>query len=387
MATGATLKLAGEACATCPARGGKCVPPEPAALGATPKLAVVGEFPRGAELEHGHPLAGGGGRMLARGLKTIGLSRHDVHWTNAILCKPPFDAKGLASAAKHCAERLRRELASSGATAVVPLGPLGLKGILQPKNKPQLLKWRGSISEVRWPAGEGASGGVEGLQHRAFVLSTLDPGFVLRAPKWGPVLELDVARIGRVLENGFTPPEDAPHRKLVVPKSREALTAALGSLGPIVSGDVETVGLGPTATALVCLGFSDGTTTVVVPWSKANNGLESWWHFPDSVAAELSSFLAARTMVSHNGPAFDHIVMRRYGINIGAWDDTLLASHALAGHMPKNLAHVATQHLDVPPWKQFEDRNATLDRLWTYNGRDCLYTILTWFEMRKHMSL
>lgn len=386
MATGAALKLAGESCSTCPARGGKCVPPEPPPAGGRAQLAVVGEFPRGADLENGAPLSGSGGRMLLRGLKTIGLRRHDIHWTNAILCKPPVDAKGLAGAAKHCAERLRAELAASSASVVVPLGPLGLKGVLASKSKPQILKWRGSVSTVQWPADPGELPQGPVLARSTFVLPTLDPGFVLRAPKWGPVLETDIARVGRVLEHGFTAPEDEPGRELLIAKTRAQLSAALSRLGNDVSFDVETVGLGPTSTSLVCFGLSDGRLTVVVPWSKASNGLEAFWLDPVSVAAEVSTALATRTAITHNGPAFDHIVAARYGLRIAAWDDTLLASHALAGHMPKNLAHVVTQHLDVPPWKQLEDRGASIERLWVYNGRDCLYTILAWFEMRKAMT-
>lgn len=373
MSSGGVLRLAGAACDTCPARGGKCVPPEYAAFGATPKLAVVGEFPRGAELEHGIPLSGSGGRMLTRGLKTIGLSRHEVHFTNAILCKPPNDPKQLAAAAKACAPRLRAELAAVAPTAVVPLGPLALRATLDHPKKLQILKWRGSVSRAPWAP-------------EPWVLPTLDPGFVLRAPKWGPVLETDITRVGRILENGFAAPEDSEGRVVVVPKTRDSLTHALGSLGGVVSGDVETVGLGPTSTSLVCLGFSDGKTTVVVPWSRASNGLEAFWLDPAGVAAQISGALATRTVVTHNGPAFDHIVFARYGIHLGAWDDTLLATHALAGHMPKNLAHVVTQHLDVPPWKQLEDRGASIERLWNYNARDCLYTILAWHELLRDMT-
>jgi hypothetical protein len=200
------------------------------------------------------------------------------------------------------------------------------------------------------------------------------------------VLETDIARVGRVLEHGFTAPENEPGRELAICKTREQLTNALRRLGPVVSGDVETLGLGPTATPLVCCGFSDGRLTIVVPWSKASNGIDAFWREPAGVAAELSATLATRTVVTHNGPAFDHIVFARYGIILSAWEDTLLASHALAGHMPKNLAHVVTQHLDVPPWKQLEDRGASIERLWIYNGRDCLYTILAWFELKKALQ-
>lgn len=384
MPTGAALRLAGASCDTCPARLGKCVPPEPPPAGGRAQLAVVGEFPRGAELESGKPLSSGGGRMLTRGLKTIGLNHHDIHWTSAILCKPPFDAKGLASAGKHCAERLRLELAASGAPAVVPLGPIGLKGILASKAKLQILKWRGSVSTVH--LGERALSGALADGRGTYVLPTLDPGFVLRAPKWGPVLETDIARVGRVLEHGFLAPEDWEGREIVIAKTRAALTSALARLGGCVSFDVETLGLGPTQTPLVCFGVSDGRLTVVIPWSKASNGLDSFWVDPAGVAAECSATLAPRITVTHNGPAFDHIVAARYGIHIGAWEDTLLASHALAGHMPKNLAHVVTQHLDVPPWKQLEDRGASIERLWIYNGRDCLYTILVWFELQKALK-
>jgi hypothetical protein len=198
------------------------------------------------------------------------------------------------------------------------------------------------------------------------------------------VLEIDVARIGRVLDHGFTAPEDSPERKLWIPKTRDSLRAALASLAHrAVSFDVETVGLGPTQTALVCYGLSDGALTVVIPWSKASNGLEPFWKDGGREAAELTSeALAYRAAVTHNGPAFDHIVAARYGIRIQRWEDTLLLAHAMAGHMPKNLAHVVTLYLDVPPWKQLEDRGVDIERLHVYNGRDCLYTALAWEASR-----
>src|SRR5690606_4547677 len=115
-------------------------------------------------------------------------------------------------------------------------------------------------------------------------------------------------------------------------------------------------------------------------------GSTPWWHWPDRVAAMLSSTLASRVSVTHNGPAFDHIVEARYGIRVGAWEDTLIAAHAVASHMPKGLAHVVTQYLDVPPWKEFEDRNADLERLWIYNARDTLYTILAWRALREELE-
>ena len=367
--TGAELRLAGAECDKCPARDGVCVRPEPATGKA--RLAIVGEAPTRAELEAGGAWRNHSARVLGRGLATLKLRRGDVHWTNAVLCD--CSPKNLPRARKACAKRLRTELAACGAEAIVPVSALALHSVLDTSKKPQLLKWRGSVSRASWGA---------------WVLPTVHPMFAMRAPKWLPVLELDVARVGRVLASGFTPPEEDPRRRFIVPRSIAELEVALQLLAPAadVSFDVETVGLGPTRTMLVCFGISDGTTTIVIPWSRAANGLEPFWAFPQLVLDRLNAELATRKAVTHNGPAFDFVVSARYGIIFaGGWEDTLLAFHALQGHMPKNLAHVVTQWLDVPPWKQLEDRGVDIERLWYYNGRDCLYTILVWHEIKKAM--
>ena len=389
------------------------MPPEKAPERA--RLAVVGEQPGRNELEQGRPFIGASGRMLERGLRTIGLRRSDCHWTNAVPCD--CHPRDLPKARKACAKRLREELAATGASVVMPVGKLALHSTLDLRRKPEILKWRGSVSPAPWksyaetPAtadsaarrspetssGVSSRGPVESSvsadasaapgsagRGAVWVLPTVHPAFVMRAPKWGPVLEIDVARVGRVLANGFAAPEEDTRRRLLIPKTLDALRSALAALAPgaDVAFDVETVGLGPTRTALVCFGISDGTTTIVVPWSREANGLERFWGFPARALALVNAALASRVVVTHNGPAFDHIVARRYGISIRAWEDTLLAAHATEGHMPKNLAHVVTRGLDVPPWKQLEDRGVDIERLWVYNGRDCLYTILRWLQMK-----
>jgi hypothetical protein len=207
---------------------------------------------------------------------------------------------------------------------------------------------------------------------------------------WERVFNIDVARVGRLLQlvdagAQWQPPENDPQHRIIIARTRDTLRRALGLLrSGFVSFDVETVGLGPTETALVCFGLSDGNTTVVVPWSLARDGAKPWWSHPREVADEISAAMRRMVIVTHNGPAFDHIVamrhwlQQRHGIIFDKWEDTILAYHDLHSHYPKHLAHVVTQYLDVPPWKQLEDRTADLERLWFYNARDCLYTILAW---------
>jgi hypothetical protein len=107
--------------------------------------------------------------------------------------------------------------------------------------------------------------------------------------------------------------------------------------------------------------------------------------------AELTSaaLLKAPAVITHNGPAFDHVVATRYGIGDWEkirWEDTLQLAHALESHLPKGLAAVVTRHgIDVAPWKELEDRGVDIERLWIYNGRDCLYTTLLWHAMSERL--
>jgi uracil-DNA glycosylase family 4 len=379
-------KPAGAACAQCPARDTKCVWPEAASnANGRARLAIVGEGPGRNELEQGRPFIGASGRMLMRGMKTLGLQRSDIHWTNAVLCECP--AELLPKAAKQCAARLRAELAAVQAPVVMPVGAFGLQSSLQLPRRPQILKWRGSVSEISYGKATGTGDPAPIVGSGTLVAPTIHPAFIMRAPKWAPVLEIDVARVGRLLAlvsegKRWLPPEAQQGRRVVIARDEGTLLAGLESLGAAVGNDVETVGLGPITTRLVCLALSDGPTTLVIPWSRGRDGRDPWWPFPDRIAAAITRALASRVSVTHNGAAFDFIVEDRYGIHVAKWEDTLLAAHATEAHMPKNLAHVVTQGLDVPPWKQLEDRTADLERLWFYNARDTLYTILRWHQLK-----
>jgi uracil-DNA glycosylase family 4 len=408
-------KPAGAACASCPARAGKCVPPEAAASPHGPRLVVVGDAPSRAELEAGRPFAGQSGKMLQRGLRSLGLQRADVHWTNAILCE--CDPRDMPAARKACQARLTAELAEAVAASpaphpvVMPVGAYALQGALNSKRKPQILKWRGTVTAARFqlpgalaaarledtlgavPVGASRkplpAASPETASAPAFVCPTIHPAYVMRAPAWAPILEIDVERVGRVMASGWQPPEEQAGREIVIARTVEDIGIYCDRLGPEVGFDVETVGLGPTHTRLVCFALSDGPLTVVVPWSKGRDGMVPWWPGASAskqAASIVSRCLAERVAVTHNGPGFDHIVAQRYGLRIARWDDTLLHAHATASHMPKRLAHCVTQSLDVAPWKELENRTATLDRLWGYNAQDTLYTILRWQAVRHEVA-
>ena len=347
------------------------VPPEPA-IGRA-RLAIVGEVPGHTELAKGRPFVGAGGRLLMRGVHhELHLQRGDVHWTYAVPCQ--VSDRELAAARKCCAPRLTAELDACGAPVVMPVGAHGTRSVLGLRSAP-IMKYRGSVSPKPLPNGAAR-----------FVCPTIHPIFALRQPLWMPILERDVCRVGRVMRDGWTAPERLNDRRIVYARRESHLEAALPQLGPIVGADVETVGLGPTETLLVCLALSDGQLTVVVPWARTAAGVRPWWRDGGrNVAALLTETLRDRIAVTHNGPIFDHIVMARYGIHVNRWEDTLQASHAFESHLPRGLDRVATTWLDVGPWKQWEHSKRLTD-LWTYNARDTLYTVLAWHAMKGNVT-
>lgn len=371
-------------CQKCPGRECVFVPPEPAANGAA-AIALIGDSPTKNDLRQRRPFVGQSGRLLGRGLRQlpVALTRGECHWTHAVLCG--VKQKELATARKHCAARLQAELAAAAPSAVVPFGKLALQSTLRLSKCRSIMRWRGTVTPARF-----AEGGKVAL-----VLPTVDPHYLTYTPAWAPVFEVDFARIGRLTQlhdaASWLPLEEAPGREMVVARDLSMLRSALARLasGAPVGFDVETVGLGPTMTPLVCFAISDGQLTVVVPWARDRAGINQWWaqQSAGKVATLVSEAFASRSVVTHNGPAFDHVVMHRYGLRFDRWDDTLLAAHAIASHLPKHLAMVATYHagLDVPAWKEFEDRTADLERLWAYNGRDTLYTILAWQRLQKQL--
>lgn len=357
-------------CETCPARNGTLVPPEPASRPLARRLAIVGESPGYNEVSERRPFSPNGqsGRLLARLLRP--LDRSQYHLTNAVPCD--VAEKHLAEARKHCAKRLQRELAEVGAGVIVPVGKWALPSVLGTGRVPKILKWRGSVIRLGL---NGDPSGKHGRPEGAIVCPTVHPAFALRSPEWESVLKIDIARVKRIVRDGYDPIDDT--RFDVVRTDGDGfqhLESFDMRADELVSADVETDVEHPLLCRMACFGMSDGRNTVVVEVPEVSSS--SW----ESVRGATKNVLGRRVVLTHNGPAFDHIVLARYGIELAGpdqrWEDSLLAQHVVAGHLPKRLQHVVTLHLDVPPWKEeHADDPATLLR---YNARDVIYTARAW---------
>ncbi len=344
----------------------------------TPELLVVGEAPCDLDIRNGGVFTAQAGRMLDQGLRAVGLDRSQCYLTNLFTGNLRFaDRKGAYAEA---AKRLRDELSQWPGTPAITFDSLPLRAVVEWPKATAAQAWRGSVARVY--------GGKEGGR---IVLPMLSPIEVTRAERWKLPWQRDWERAARLRDADWLwlSPEDREGHELVICSDLEQYANALRKLRTDdVSFDVETLGLGPTKTPLVCFGISDGSTTVVVPWASNSSGQEPYW--PDggrAVAHLTSATLANRLVVTHNGPMFDHIVAARYDIRIKRWADTLYLTHVLEGHMPKNLPYVVTNNeVDALPWKHLEARGSNLPALMRYNGRDCLYSILAYRNLAARMS-
>jgi DNA polymerase I-like protein with 3'-5' exonuclease and polymerase domains len=107
-----------------------------------------------------------------------------------------------------------------------------------------------------------------------------------------------------------------------------------------------------------------------------------------------------RTVVFHNGYNFDQIVLEaQTGIRLrdDQLEDTLIAHHAFAAHLPQRLDQVVSTYVDSGPWKiRFGRRgieekgiaphSMEREECARYNAADCRLTIKAWHAMQADLE-
>jgi DNA polymerase I-like protein with 3'-5' exonuclease and polymerase domains len=236
------------------------------------------------------------------------------------------------------------------------------------------------------------------------VLPTIHPAFVLRLETWHPIFQIDVKRCGRVLRGEVTTTADEGEH-VILSKPRE-VEAALTHLGPEVGFDIESDGKHPLTANITCLGFSDGNRTIVIyPWKE---------NYPRLLPILTRFFNSNRKFVGHNILAYDIPCIEKDGIpndtrrlaflervgiefNYSKLEDTLLAHHAFASHLPQRLDQLVSENLDSAPWKMVHgmrggDEKGLLphqmppEELTRYNAADCRLTIKVWRRLQGNLE-
>lgn len=362
----------GARCDICPLRGNTVVPPKASSL--PTKLVFVGEAPGRKEEIQGVPFVGMTGQFLRGLCREVDIDIRQAHLTNAALCRSNIDRENDA-AAVCCAPRLLKELATFDKK--IPIVTLGKASTLSVLGVKSIMHARGFVwtareidAEQAWKeakkAKERGAPKAKDLWLKAqiyeeraklagrTVLPTVHPAFVLRSDTWLPVLKIDLDRVGRWVRGELTYKMLVDNGPYKVVQRRDDIRREFRKLKPVISVDIETGpskpggpdGANPLRNKMLCVGISDGKRTIVVwPWRKTHGKL----------LAGLFNHRRVATISMHNGYNFDQITMNRVDIPFeeleDKLEDTLIAHHTFASHMPQRLSHVASCFVDAGPWK------------------------------------
>lgn len=211
--------------------GGGFVAPDP--IPPTPRpLLVYGEAPGRDEEIEGKGFVGRSGRLLRGALKRGGIPESNVAFSNAILCRPPWNEFPGLAVANECARRhprpfmqgpFRGNILACGGNAIQALG-----GVILPP-----LNVRGTMLPL-----DGFPGWFTGTVHPAFISRVMDEGSRKGAggkamEELYPFLALDASRAAECRE-----PRVPRVEVVTVAALRERFMAEYGQIG-FVSVDIE----------------------------------------------------------------------------------------------------------------------------------------------------
>lgn len=319
-------------------------------------------------------------------LQGISLSNIDAVKLN-VFPKYIEDKKERTAAFKFLRTELQARLADLKPRMIIPLGQFGIKTCLNTVGLPNFANYRGSISVVKWDSNKPVDvtkyqSTYPVSQDKTFICPILSPWFVRRAPEWKDVAQNDIDRIHRVLNEGWTPYEYRKGINLFT--ATTDLSALAEPFDDVVALDIETTEEPPHLAKLICLVISDKQKSLVIPYSRSLDGRSNYWGDQEYFKDALSGFLQHHMAVTHNGMAFDHLVLHRYGVRIPRWEDTIVAAHVLESQFRKNLFEVCSRYLDVWPWKQHS--HDTMEELISYNHTDGVNTIQLWHAMKEKLE-
>ncbi len=355
----ASAQLLGADCDNCPLKAEIPVLPS---TGSNPKLIIVGQEPGWIEIAEGKPFVGPSGRLLDTSLDIHGISRDDLHITNATLCKAPTTASAgdIKKAVVCCRGRLYNELTALRARHVVALGAQAFatltgrfKGFTAWLGGPLRGAHLAIQKKKARPLGETAS-------FKDFlIVPTYHPAFCLRSPYSTPAITIHIGRAWNLMRNKLQEWR-WPDFYLWPTDSALLALAQLQLSDEDISVDIETQGLNPREDKIMCIGVSDGNTTVCLPWESYSSGkngvVRALWEtdIGKSCYDAMVRLLATKRLVAHNG-AHD-VTGLNVQWNIGISDehyhfDTLLAHAVAAPRMPHGLGFVAGLEFHCPAWK------------------------------------
>jgi uracil-DNA glycosylase family 4 len=354
----------GAECWRCPLLGCKRGPVPPTLPPGPIDILVVAEAPGINEVREGKVLIGASGRELRKSLQQAHAPMERVGLTNASACMPDggdmkkylqqCKKKGLPSPIDCCSGRLRQEIARASFVILMGGASVTAAGINQ-----TVMKVRGTPLQI--PNGPRALA----TPHAAFVLR--DEG-----ARYRPVFHADVTKAVRLAYGGNTWKDP----RYFVPKSAVEVANFLAVQRPRVAVDVETDGIDRWVCNLRRVGVGDDKEVMIFsPLSVKGHALLH----PDEAQAQArvigDYFMRAPRIDTHNGIAFDSIILHRFGMTIPDavhYDGMVAHQVGVTSELPHGLDFCGSMYTDAPHWKDDVKHSnvpddAILDRYLSYD--------------------
>jgi uracil-DNA glycosylase family 4 len=305
-------------------------------------MVLVAESPGEVETWKGAPLVGPTGKEVRLRFKLTGIPEEAVHLTNAIACIPGRDKSHdeMTQAMQCCRPRLINEFSWFDDDTVLHVcGGPAMHSII---GSHLVARNAGIITR-----------GVRGFERFRVVTNWHPTHAFMRKRAYRTIFVAYLERAWKLATNTLPEWQWPDFRVGVNDVAIEKLKAISKQQGP-VAFDVESI---PTQDLLTCIGFASNEHTVTVPWDSYDTlkygsvaGLDQYGAQGERIKALTKEILESHEIVMHNA-MYDVSEMRKRGINITRWFDTLLAHAVCYQPLLHNLEDVALQYLHCERWK------------------------------------
>lgn len=100
----------------------------------------------------------------------------------------------------------------------------------------------------------------------------------------------------------------------------------------------------------------------------------------------IYSKLHSKRFIGHNSFAYDSPVLRRQGIPIQDYHDTMYMAFFMDETQPRSLEALAVKYLGVPGWKEAFHAKLGSEEFYFYNARDAWYTMRLYLLFKRELA-
>ena len=371
-----TVKYAN--CSKCPLNGNRKV--EAVFPDINNKIMIVGEAPGREEEAEGKPFEGASGRLLNWALHEANIHRHQCFITNAIKCRPPNNAITSHEAKEAlicCRPQLDAEIRYAKEQGIKTIAALGTTA----KNSFFLTE---SITNIRGSIYEKYNMKVIPTFHPAYLfrqqVKKKKSGEIEETMNYIPIFLQDLKKVKALTEGKIKKPRLRFKYSPTLEDLENFYQKLISQSDPLLGFDIETTGLSPTLSKIVCISLGYDAENVMVVPLIVKGGLEYWNSYDEKIKAYeiLNKIFRCSSYLVQNG-LFDIPFLKAKGFDVSLDKikyDLMDLHHTVNAELPHNLGFITSIYGYTPYWKSpFKDRDGGILQmdnftLWKYNGLD-----------------